>query len=350
MPEKGQANMTTNESYTSADWERLSDALLTSGELVIAASPQSALGMLKERAVYFAELSQLLQNGAAYGLIDELRQRTQARLEQLQRAGFEQPLSFDQVRRNVLERCRSAAQTLMGRADPQEITYFKRGLLWACRQTALAAREGGGFLGIGSVQVTEEESEAIRQIAYALGLPASEAVVDAPPEAPFRPTLPGIGEAFSSEEWNTICLAPLWLSLAMSAASPSGTLGSAKELVAMGRSLQEAALRQTPHSLVATLVNDLLNNRNSLQLPEQPPDPLSGSPASDQVVASALEYCRQAVALVEQKASSPDAIEYKRLLGDLGRQVAGAAREGGVSVSPEEQHLLDELSRILRME
>lgn len=109
--------MTTYENFTSADWERLSDALLTSGELVIAASPQAAKGTLKERAVYFAELSQLLQNGTAYRLIDELRLRTQARLEELQRALPEQPLPFDQVRWNVLESCRSAAQTLLGRAD-----------------------------------------------------------------------------------------------------------------------------------------------------------------------------------------------------------------------------------------
>jgi hypothetical protein len=342
--------MTTYESFTSADWERLSDALLTSGGLVIAASPQGTQGALKERAVYFAEMRQLLQNGVAYGLIDELRLRTQTRLEELQRAQPDQPLPFDQVRWNVLESCRSAAQTLMGRADPQEIDYYRRGLLWACRQTALAAREGGGFLGIGAVQVTEDESEAIRQIAYALGLPASEAVVDAPPEAPFRPAPPGLGELFSSEEWSTICLAPFWLSLAMSAASPSGMLGSAKELVTMGRGLQEAAIRQTPGSLVATLANDLMKNKSSLQLPEQPPVPLPGSPASDQLLTSALEYCRQAVALVEQKASPLDVVEYKRLLLDLGQQVAGAAREGGVNVSPEEQRLLNELSRILRLE
>jgi hypothetical protein len=342
--------MTTYESFTSADWERLSQALLTGGELVIAASPQAALGTLKERAVYFAELNQLLQNGSAYGLIDELRLRTQTRQEELQRAQPEQPIPYEQVRRNVLEYCRAAAQTLMGRAEPGEIDYYKRGLLWACRQTALAAREGGGFLGIGAVQVTEDESEAIRQIAYALGLPASEAVVDVPPEAPFRPAPPGLGELFSSEEWNTVCLAPLWLSLAMSATSPSGTMGSAKEMVTMGRVLQEAAIRQTPGSLVATLVNDLLKNQSSLQLPEPPPNPLSGSPASDQVISSTLEFCRQAVALVEQKVSPTDANEYKRLLFDLGWQVAGAAREGGVSVSPEEQRLLDELSQILRLE
>jgi hypothetical protein len=339
--------MTTYENFTSTDWECLCDALLTSGELVIAASPQGAVGTSKEKAVYFAELSQLLQNGTAYRLIDELRLRTQTRLEQLQRGQPEQPLALDQVRRMVLERCRGAAQTLIGRADPQEIAYYKRGVLWACRQTALAVREGGGFLGIGAVQVTEEENEAIRQIAYALGLPASEAVVNAPPEAPFRPGPPGLGELFSSEEWNTICLAPLWLSLAMSAASPSGTLGSTMELVAMGRSLQEAAVRQSPNSLVALLVKDLTKNRGSIQLSQQMPLPLAGMSAPNQAIASALEYCRQAVALVGQKASPQDTIEYKHLLMDLARQVAGAAKEGGVSVSPEEQRLLDELSRML---
>ena len=118
----------------------------------------------------------------------------------------------------------------------------------------------------------------------------------------------------------------------------------------MGRGLHEAAIRQTPNSLVATLVNDLMKNRNALQLSEQPPVPLSGTPASDDAIARALEYCRQAVVLVEQKANPQDAIEYKRLLIDLSQQIAGSAKEGGVSVSPEEQHLLDELSRILRME
>jgi hypothetical protein len=342
--------MMTYENFSATDWERLSQALLTSGELVIAASPQGAAGVLKERAVYFAELSQLLQNGTAYGLIDELRLRTQTRLDELQRKQPEQQLALDQVRRRVLESCRSAAQTLLGRAEPAEIAYYKQGLLWACRQTALAAREGAGFLGLGGVQVTEEESEAIRQIAYALGLPASEALVDAPPEAPFRPGPPGLGEVFSPEEWNTICLAPLWLALAISAASPSGTLGSASELLAMGRSLQEAALRQAPNSLVATLVNDVTKNRNALQLPQAPPVPFGGAPASDATITSALEYCRQALALVEQKAKPQEAIEYKRLLANLGRQVAEAASEGGVRISPAEQHLLDELSRLLRME
>ena len=118
----------------------------------------------------------------------------------------------------------------------------------------------------------------------------------------------------------------------------------------MSRGLQEATIRQSPNSLVATLVNDLMKNRNVLQLPQQPPGPLNGTPVADQAIASALEYCRQAVALVEQKASPQDGTEYKRLLVDLARQVAGAAKEGGVSVSPAEQHLLDEMSRLLRVE
>lgn len=342
--------MTTYESFTSADWERLSDALLTSGDLVIAASPQGALGTLKEKTVYFAELSQLLQNGTAFGLIDELRLRMQTRLEELQRGQSEQPLAYDQVRQTVLECCRGAAQTLMGRADPQEIVYYKLGLLWACRQTALAAREGGGFLGIGAVQVTEEENEAIRQIAYALGLSASEAVVEAPPEAPFRPGPPGLAEVFSPDEWNTICLAPLWISLAMSTATPDGMVGSAKELVAMGRGLQEAAMRQPPNSLVAMVVSDLMKNKGSLQFKQPAPFPQTGAPFPNQAIEGGLEYCRQAVALVEQKASPQDAIEYKRLLIDLSQQVAAAAKSGGASISPEEQHLLDELSRMLRVE
>ena len=340
--------MSTYADFTANDWERLCDALLTSGELVIVASPQGALGTLKERVVYFAEISQLLQNGTAFGLIDELRLRLQSRLEEIQRSQPGEPVSVDQIRHKVLESCCGAAQTLLGRAEPQEIAYYKQGLLWACRQTALAVREKGGFLGIGAQQVTEEENEAIRQIAYALGLPAAEAIVEAPPAAPFRPGAPGFGELFTEDEWSTLCLAPLWLSLAVSAAAPSGTIGTAKELITMGRSLQEAAIRQPPNSLVATVVKDMTRNRAAIQLTGQPP--LAGTAVSEQAAQEALEYCRKALALVEQKASPQDAGEYRHLLIDLARQVAESAKEGGASISPEEQHLLDELASMLGTE
>ncbi len=344
--------MSTFADFTANDWERLCDALLTSGELVIAASPQGALGTLKERVVYFAEISQLLQNGTAFGLIDELRLRLQSRLEEIQRSQPGEPVSVDQIRHKVLESCRGAAQALLGRAEPQEIAYYKQALLWACRQTALAVREKGGFLGIGAQQVTEEENEAIRQIAYALGLPAAEAILEAPPAAPFRPGAPGFGELFTEDEWSTLCLAPLWLSLAVSTATPSGTFGTAKELMTMGRSLQEAAIRQPPNSLVATVVKDMTRNRAAIQLPGQVPrqPPLAGAAAPEQAAQEALEYCRKALALVEQKANPQDAGEYRRLLIDLARQVAESAKEGGASVSPEEQHLLDELASMLGTE
>ncbi len=342
--------MTSYDDFTPADWDRLCDALLTSGDLVIAASPQGPLGTFKEWAVYFAEISQLLRSGTAYGLIAQLSLRMQARLEQVQqvqRLQPEEPGDYNQVRREVLERCRSATQVLMGRAAPEEIDYYKRGLLWACRQTALAAREQAGFLGIGAVPVTDEESEAIRQIAFALGLPASEAMVLAPPEAPFRPGPPGLLDACSPDEWNAICLAPLWISLAMSVATPDGMLGSAKELVTMGRGLQEAAIRQPPNSLVDLVVKQLINNKDTLQFDTPLPSPLAGASAPDQAIADGLEYCRKAVALVDQKASAADAVEYKRLLIGLARQVAEASKTGGASVSPEEQRMLDELSHLL---
>ena len=341
--------MTTFESFTSSDWERLCDALLTSGDLVIAASPQGALGTLKEKVIYFAEISQLLQNGTAYELINELRLRLQSRLEESQRTQPDEPLSIDQMRHKVLESCRSASQTLLGRVDPLEIAYYKQGLLWACRQTALAVREKGGFLGIGAVQVTDEENEAIRQIAYALGLPAAEAVVEAPPVAPFRPSEPGYGELFSDDEWSNICLAPVWLSLAVSAATPGGTFSTAKELVAMGRSLQETVMRQPPNSLVATVVKDITRNKGAIQMPQQAP-PLAGTSTPQQAAQEALEYCRKALASVDQKASPQDASEYRRLLSDLALQVAKSNKEDGASISPDEQHLLDELARVLGAE
>ena len=46
-----------------------------------------------------------------------------------------------------------------------------------------------GFLGIGGSRITAEELEALRQIAFALGLPASASLVETRPEPPKKPEL-----------------------------------------------------------------------------------------------------------------------------------------------------------------
>lgn len=321
-------------------WDVLVDALVLSGSLVIAASPQGVTGFIKESAAYFSAVRQVLRSGSAYALIDELQLRAQGRLETLQAERKSEMPDERQARREVLDRCREATQILMGNADPQESAYYKRGVLWACRQAALAAKEGGGFLGIGAQQITEQELEALRQIGFALGLPAAQALVDTLPEAPLR-QLPRLYQGrLTAEEWQQIRMAPIWAAAAVAAASLSGPIGLAQELSALARGLQAAAASQMPDSLMALLVNDLIQVQSDgrTMLAEQAQSGLD--------VERSLAQYRQAIRLVEQKLGSQEAIQFSRLILDLASNVAGAAREGGVSVSAEEQQVLDELARI----
>jgi len=332
--------MTNSLDLTPEYWDVLVDTLVLSGSLVIAASPQGVGGFIKESAAYFSAVRQVLRNGSAYALIDELQWRTQGRLETLQAEHKGELADEQQVRREVLDRCREATQILLGNADPQESAYFRQGVLWACRQAALAAKEGGGFLGIGAQQITEQELEALRQIGFAFGLPAAQALVDTLPEAPLR-QLPRLYQGrLTAEEWQQIRMAPIWAAAAVAAASPSGPIGMVQELSALARGLQSAAASQMPDSLMALLVNDLIQVQSDGQalLEEQTESGLD--------VERSLAHYRQAIRLVEQKLGSEEAAQFGRLVLELAGHVAGAAREGGVSVSVEEQRVLDELSHI----
>ena len=60
-----------------------------------------------------------------------------------------------------------------------------------------------------------------------------------------------------------------------------------------------------------------------------------------------LQHLRDAVALLEQKATAEEVTGYKRFVLAVADKVANAHREGGVSVSDAEQAAIDEISTAL---
>ena len=74
-----------------------------------------------------------------------------------------------QLRAHALDACRTLASLIDRKASPEEAEGVKRWLVTIAQRTADAAKEGG-FLGVGGTRVSESETEAIREVARALGV------------------------------------------------------------------------------------------------------------------------------------------------------------------------------------
>jgi hypothetical protein len=80
------------------------------------------------------------------------------------------PKDRAEARVAILDRVRAAA-AVVAQKSPAEAEEYKRWLVSLANKTAEAAKEGG-FLGVGGTKVTESESQAVRDLASALGVVA----------------------------------------------------------------------------------------------------------------------------------------------------------------------------------
>lgn len=349
------------------DFSILFDALTRTPLLVVVASPQGPAGLLRESAALYRAIYQMLERGAGYPLMARLRQALTTPFETDKapartQAPAASEKDLDDLRRETLDRCRQAGAALSRLAAPDEAAYFKRGLLWVCLQTAQAAADGGGWFGLGAVQVTDDEKEALRQIAFALGLPASQSLVDRLPDVPPPPVPAGLAGVLSAQGWQLARQAPLWAGLVITMAHPSGPVGLTQEMEALPRALSAASLRYPHNRLVAAVVADVAGQYQSLlhALAEDLQAESTQHPAerSQSQQAALVEHALQRLA---QTAQALDAFlertevdEFKTLLLDLARQVAEAAHDGGVlglggrQVSPREQEALRRMAESLK--
>ena len=138
---------------------------------------------------------------------------------------------------------------------------------------------------------------------------------------------------FNADEWERVARAPALAGLMVMLADRGGTI---RESVALGRAYAEAR-RDGGSELIDQLV------ASPPQLDPQSVGKPEGLP--DQI--------RDAVRLVEEKATPEEAEDYRQFVLRLADVVAHAHREGGVlgvggkDVSPEEQAALDRLASTL---
>src|SRR5512134_514082 len=130
---------------------------------------------------------------------------------------------------------------------------------------------------------------------------------------------------FTLEEWQQILSLPQVASLYLTLASPSNPLGLAQEMIASTKGIVEALKSSSGNELVDAVAADI---REKAEKRERMEPPLQASKDPNEMKARCLQSCRDAAALLSQKAPA-DAEAYKQWVYQAAQNSANAASEGG---------------------
>src|ERR687897_2323236 len=145
---------------------------------------------------------------------------------------------------------------------------------------------------------------------------------------------------FNAEEWSLVLEAPPVAGMVVMAAHRGGTF---REAISMGKAYTEAQKENG-----TDLVNEIVSAR-----PEFDRDRYK---TPEELRERGLTRIREAVNLLESKATAEEVSEYKQFILDVANTVANAKKEGGVlgiggkPVSEEEQRAIDEIAQTLDSE
>lgn len=155
---------------------------------------------------------------------------------------------------------------------------------------------------------------------------------------------------FTADEWFKIMTGPGRAGAAVVAASPSGVTGLIAEAQAIAAAVRENVSKRGRTPLMEAMAADLLG---------KPPKP-EDLPQQEKVKnmqeakAQSIDGVRQAVWLVNAKASPEDAQAYKDMLMEVVEKTAQAAKEGGFlglggeQINDAERAAMAELQDVIR--
>ena len=138
---------------------------------------------------------------------------------------------------------------------------------------------------------------------------------------------------FTSEEWEIVREGPTSAGLIVSTAQRGGTF---RETFAMAKAYTEA---RQQHGYSA-LLNKLIINKTKINNTK--------AHSAEELKANGLKRIREAVALVEQKATPQELEDYRRFVVSLANRVASAKSEGEEPVSEAESEAIAEISEALK--
>jgi hypothetical protein len=138
--------------------------------------------------------------------------------------------------------------------------------------------------------------------------------------------------AFSPEEWKVVLEAPPAAGLIVITASHGGTF---RETVAMSKAYAEARAQHGDSELLDEIVA------------AKPKVDHTRYHSAEELRDSGLGHVRDAVALLQDKATTEECEDYRRFVLTVANKVAAAHREAGQSVSPAEAQAIQEISAAL---
>jgi hypothetical protein len=138
--------------------------------------------------------------------------------------------------------------------------------------------------------------------------------------------------AFSPEEWKVVLEGPPTAGMIVITAAHGGMW---RETVAMSKAYVEARAQHGESELLDEIVA------------AKPHMDHTRYHSPEELKASGLAHIRDAVALLESKATAEERADYGRFVLNLANKVAAAHREGGQDVSPAEAEAIQEITAAL---
>ncbi|HEX6491442.1 MAG TPA: hypothetical protein VF002_08755 [Gaiellaceae bacterium] len=137
---------------------------------------------------------------------------------------------------------------------------------------------------------------------------------------------------FTDQEWQLVIEGPPSAGLIVVTAQRGGTF---RETIAMAKAYAETRQRHGESELLDEIVS------------ARPEIDHSRYHSFEELKEHGLQHLRQAVELLEQKATAEEVEDYKGFVLSLAEKVANAHREGGEAVSPAELAAINEIAATL---
>jgi hypothetical protein len=139
-------------------------------------------------------------------------------------------------------------------------------------------------------------------------------------------------DAFTADEWALVREAPTSAGILVVTASRGGTF---RETFAMSKAYVDARAEHGKSELLDAIVG----SKPKMDHPH-PHSP-------EELTATAVQHIRDAIALLETKATAEEIEDYRHFVLALAEKVATAHREHGQDISPEEAAALDQIRTAL---
>jgi len=137
---------------------------------------------------------------------------------------------------------------------------------------------------------------------------------------------------FTAEEWDVVREGPTSAGMIVSTAQRGGTF---REVVAMAKAYAEARKEHGDSALLDELVSS------------KPEMDRTKSHSPEELKQHGLERIREAIALLEQKATVEELGDYRLFVVSLANRVAGAKKEGDEAISDAESAVIAEITQAL---